>query len=342
MSDKKRSGKRIVLTILCVVLGLVLALFVGATIYVENLLGQINREDTSVQNTLSQEEIQSVLEETDPPEEESAGEVLEPDEVILADAPAELIETSDQIINILLIGQDRRENQGRQRSDSMILCTINLEEKTLVMTSFLRDLYVEIPDWNGKSYSDNRLNVNYAIGGMGMLDECLKLNFGVSVDNNIEVDFSGFEDIIEILGGVDVSLTSAEANWMGYGLKEGMNHLNGEQALRYARIRKLDSDFGRTNRQRKVLTALLNKAKSMSLTELNNLVNSFMPLITTDMTNYEILQYVGKIFPILSELELTTQHIPADGSYKGASIRGMSVLVPDMEANRQLLCDTLG
>ena len=337
---KKKSGMRIALTVLSVVLALVLAALVGATFWAESILSQINRSG-DIQETLSDAEIQGIQDETDAIDENFTGLVFEED-VELSDSDADLIENSDNILNILLIGQDRRENQGRQRSDSMILCTINLEKKTMVMTSFLRDLYVKIPDWNGKSYKNNRLNVNYVIGGMDMLDACLELNFGVQVDHNIEVDFSGFEEIVDLMGGVDINLSSAEAKRVGSGAKAGVNHLNGEQALNYARIRKIDSDFGRTNRQRTVLLALLEKAKRMDLTELNGLVNSFVPLITTDMDNSDILRYVTKIFPILTELTVTTQHIPADGSYTNASIRGMAVLVPDMEENRQLLRDTLG
>ena len=89
------------------------------------------------------------------------------------------------------------------------------------------------------------------------------------------------------------------------------------------------------------MTVLINKAKTLSLTELNTLANSFMPLITTDMTNAEIIQYMAKVFPILQELEIITQYIPAEGTYRGANIAGMAVLVADMEANRQILQDTL-
>lgn len=342
MENKKKRGKRIALIVLSVVLAVVLIVLVVATVYVENLLGRINRPDELAQETLSREEIQQVLEETDPPaEEDFTGEILEPEDVVLATDPVELIETEDHILNILLIGQDRREGQGRQRSDSMILCTVNLEKKTLVMTSFLRDLYVKIPDWNGESYADNRLNANYAIGGMEMLNECLTMNFGVVVDHNIEVDFYGFKDIIDSIGGITVNLTTPEAEALG-GLKAGLNHLNGEKALKYSRIRHIDSDFGRTNRQRTVLLAILEKVRGMSLPELNDLINEFVPLVTTDMSNSDILWYVGKIFPILSELEITTQRIPANDTYKSAMIRGMAVVVPDLEANIQILRDTIG
>lgn len=339
---KKSTGKKIALTILCILLAVILIAVLGGSMWVNSLLNRIERIDTGNEETLSDAEIESILNETEEQDPEFDGEVIDPDEIDMGEAAEVLLGEEEHIINILLIGQDARPGEGRQRSDSMILCTINTEKKTLVMTSFLRDLYVSIPDWNGKSYADNRLNVNYAFGGAGMLNECLKQNFGVVVEHNIEVDFSGFKQVIDLVGGVDMELTGAEAYTVGSGAKAGWNHLNGEQALTYARIRKLDSDFGRTNRQRKVLSALLDKAKSLSVTELLKLVEGIIPLISTDMSNSDITGYVMDLFPMLSELEITTQSIPAEGTYKGASVRGMSVLVPDMEANRQVLQDTLG
>lgn len=338
---KKNKGKKIVLSILCVILALILAVLIGGTVWVNSILNRIERIDDSAE-TLSDAEIESILNETEEEDPDFTGEVIDPEEIEMGEAADVLLGEEDHIINILLIGQDARPGEGRQRSDSMILCTINTEKKTLVMTSFLRDLYVSIPDWNGKSYLDNRINVTYAFGGAGMLNECLKQNFGVVVEHNIAVDFSGFEDVIDLVGGVDIELTSGEAKYVGGGTTKGMNHLNGELALNYARIRKLDSDFGRTNRQRKVLNALLEKAKSLNLTELLNLVNGIIPLISTDMSNSDITGYVMELFPMLSQLEITTQSIPAEGTYKSASVRGMSVLVPDLEANRQILQDTLG
>lgn len=341
---KKTSGKKIALIIIVILLALVLAVMAGASIWINSMLGKIDRV-SETEPTLSDEEIEMILQETDVPidmeiEEEYTMEATEPQET---EAPVEtvpLIEEEDHIINVLLIGQDARPGQGRQRSDTMILCTINTEKKTLVMTSFLRDLYVDIPDWNGKSYDDNRLNVNYAFGGMGMLDECLKMNFGVVVDHNLAVNFSGFERIVDILGGVGIYLSDAEAGHLG--LPSGWNHLDGHNALRYARIRKLDSDFGRTNRQRTVLKALLEKVRNSSLKNLLRLTDTIFPLISTDMENDEIVDLVMEIFPILPELEVSTQHIPAKDSYQGKYIRGMAVLVADMEATRQLLRDTIG
>lgn len=340
MEEKKRKKIGCFATLLIILLLLAILVMGLAAYGYNNVLGKINRVD-GTGPTLSQEEIDAIENETDPPGEIS-GEYVE-DDGILDDENADLIEQSDHIINILLIGQDRRPGEGRTRSDSMILCTIDTQEKTMVMTSFLRDLYVDIPDWNGRTYQDNRLNACYAFGGMGMLDLALRNNFGVQVDHNIEVDFSGFEEIIKIFGGVQITLTKAEAKHMAsFGVKEGPNFLTPEQALFYARIRYIDSDFGRTNRQRNVLNSLLNSVKTMNTDQMTQLVNKILPMLTTDMTNADITGYMMKILPILSELEITTQHIPASGTYKSCYVRGMAVLVPDLAANRAILRETLG
>ena len=148
-------------------------------------------------------------------------------------------------------------------------------------------------------------------------------------------------DIVDALGGVDIELTGAEAAWIG-GVGSGMNRLNGEKALAYSRIRKLDSDFGRTNRQRKVLVAMLERVRNLSLKELLSLTDTIFPMITTDMSNGDIIKYVTDFFPMLLDLQLTTQSAPQDGEYYFGRINGMSVLVPDMEAINTRLKETLG
>lgn len=342
MAKKKPSGKRVLLSVLVTILAIILVLGVGGTVLVNSMLNRINRP-AETEQVLSDEEIESILSETEAEDIESGYEEVNPEDVELASEPAELIsEDGENIINILLIGQDRRPGEVRQRSDAMILCTINKEKKTMVLTSFLRDLYVRLPDYNGKSYGNNRINACYTIGGMEMLDECLKLNFGVEIDYNVEVDFSGFESIVDILGGVDINLTENEAWVIGDGTRAGMNRLNGKQALAYSRIRYIDNDFYRTGRQRKVIEAIFAQVKTMNLSMLKGLVNEIFPLITTDMSNANIIGYMLELFPLMTELEVSTQRIPADDAYYGAMIGGMSVLVPDLEENRQILKDTIG
>lgn len=337
--QRKKKGGCCIIAIIVMLALILLAL--GMAVYGYNaFLNQIPRVEE--EETLSEEEIQAIENETDPVEELEQLETIPEEEAVTEpQEEVQVIENEDHIINILLIGQDRRPGEGRQRSDSMILCTINTQKKTLVMTSFLRDLYVSIPSWNGRSYMDNRLNSCYAYGGMGMLDAALKQNFGVQVDHNIEVDFSGFKKVIDVFGGVSLNLSAAEAKVVGVGSSSGTYFLNSEQALTYARIRKLDSDFGRTNRQRKVITALLASVRSMNYDQMTAMVNNILPMITTDMTNADITNYMIEILPILSQLEIKTQHIPADGTYRNARVRGMAVLVPDKAANIAILRDTL-
>lgn len=338
---KKRSAGRIVLTVLGVLLGIVLTAVIAGVIVLNSMLNRISRVEP-VPETLPREEIEQILMETDPVDDSFTGKVLRPEDVTMPTAPAEQIEEEEHIINILLIGQDRYKNQSRQRSDAMILCTINTEKKTLVMTSLMRDMYVQLPIHDGTGYVKNRINANYPIGGMEMLNECIRMNFGIDIDHNIEVDFSGFEQVIDLIGGVDIELTWQEAAVIQGGAYAGKCHLNGKQALEYSRIRKLDSEFIRTSRQRKVMVAVINQIRGLSLTELTDLANSLFPLITTDMTNSDIVKYVLEFFPLLPELKITTQRVPHETTYYSAMIDGMAVIVPDLEANIAFLKDTIG
>ena len=358
MNKKNRKGgswKRILLQVLCVLLALVLVALLSATIWLESFLGQINREH-GMGETLSQEELNAILNETDPFDPGFTGEEISEDEITVPSQPADLIEKDEAVLNILLVGQDRREGQGRQRSDAMILCTINRDTKTMTMTSFMRDMYVKIP-----GFYNQRINVAYAVGGYKALSDTLKYNFGIQTDHFVEIDFSGFEKAIDLVGGVDIELTKAEADFLNskgnwgtgekydgsWNLKEGVNHMTGEQALAYSRTRYVSTteesgDFGRTSRQRVVLGKLIEKAKTLSLTELYNLVNGMIPLITTDMTNQEIMSYVMDYVPVLPDMQIANQRIPADGTYSHKKVNGMAVILPNLEKNRQIMEDTIG
>lgn len=237
---------------------------------------------------------------------------------------------NDNLLNILLVGQDRREGEDRQRSDAMILCSFNPATNELSMISFLRDLYVRIP-----GYEDNRLNAAYAYGGFELLKETLELNFGITVDGCLESDFEGFEKIIDTVGGVEIELTAEEAEIVG--ATQGVCNLNGKQALTYARIRKIDSDFQRTGRQRNILNAVFEKVKSYQLMELADLFSKILPMMSTDMTDDEIMTFALTLASSLSEIKTQSYSIPAEGTYKNTTVRGMAVLVPDLEKIRELI-----
>lgn len=337
---KKKSAARAALSMLCVMLGLILVLMLGATVYFQHLLGSINYVDPDSTPTLSQAELDALL--ANDTEEDSGNPTINPNDVEFHDHDTQIGGKNSDVVNILLIGQDRREGESRARSDSMILCSFNTRTKQLTLTSFLRDLYVEIP-----GYYNNRINAAYAAGGMSLLNSTLEKNFGVYVDGNVEVDFNQFADIVDLLGGVEIELRQDEANVINKGtgssLSAGTQLLNGDQALAYARIRTLDGDgdFSRTNRQRKVINAMISAYKNSSLTTILSLLDDILPMITTDMTNAEIIGYATELFPMLSGATIVSQRIPADGTYSGRMISGMSVLVADMDAARQLLEETL-
>lgn len=250
--------------------------------------------------------------------------------------------TGSGIVNILLIGQDRREGEESARSDSMILCTYHRKSGNLTMTSFLRDLYVPIP-----GHRNNRINAAYSEGGVELLNDTLKSNFDLHIDGNIEVDFSQFSQIIDLLGGVQLELREDEAAEINKetdsSLSAGVQILNGEQALTYARIRKLDADgdFSRTNRQRKVMNALLGSYRNIKWKDLLPLMDQLLPLISTDLNYGKLVLLAMEILPRISDAQITNQRIPADGTYTDERIDGMAVLSADLEANRQFLRETL-
>ena len=359
MKDKKIKDRRLLrrttLIVLCVVLSIILAVLIIATVYIESLMQKINRVDPeTTDSTISSSELQQILDaEKDEPDPSFTGPTMNAENVTWAPDVEEPIEQGENIINILLIGQDRRPGESRARSDAMILCTVNKSAKTLTLTSFMRDLYVQIPGCD-----DNRINVSYAIGGMQLLDKCIEKNFGVTVDGNVEVDFTGFAQVIDLVGGIDIELSKAEADYMNWfsandlkfsggqwHLTSGTNHLSGVQALSYARIRNVSNgesaDFGRTSRQRIVLTKLVEKARSMSLSELNSLLTKVLPMVTTDLSDSEIFGYAVELFPLLTDLQISTMRIPGDGTYQLTMIKEMSVLLPNLEANRQLLAEIM-
>lgn len=253
------------------------------------------------------------------------------------------------IKSILLIGQDKREGESRQRSDSMILATLDKDQGTISLTSFMRDLYVAIP-----GYSSTRINAAYAYGGMDLLDETLEENFGVKIDGNVEVDFEVFQVLVDKVGGIDLELTQAEADYIcgrdqsvlypqplrtDWNLQEGMNHLDGEQALIHARNRSIgNSDYRRTERQQEVLMAAFAKIKDLGVLDIAGLVKDVLPMVTTDLSLWDMTGYAMDIMNMnIGTDEIASYRIPEDGAYTPQTIDGMQVLVPDLEQNREYL-----
>lgn len=256
----------------------------------------------------------------------------------------------DGVTNVLLIGNDSRDNGEDGRSDAMILLSISNETETIHMTSLLRDMYVEIPGYDG-----NRLNAAYAYGGPALLCETIEQNFGIEVNRYVLVNFQAFASLVDAVGGVDLEVTNEEVQWINaylneYNLLEGREmttdyldaslsgeiHLNGPQALAYSRNRYIGTDFGRTERQRKVLNAVIKKLPIAFAANQNELIEELFPNLTTNLTQTEVFRLSMDAGKLLS-YEILQTVIPAEGTYTNASIRGMSVLEVDFEANKAII-----
>lgn len=266
-------------------------------------------------------------------------------------------DSGKDIINILVIGQAYRENEESKLSDSIILCTINKNTKTLTMTSFLRDMYIQLPNYKDKICGMQRINVCYNLGwhwggdagAMQMINDCLYNNFGIEVDYNIELNFVTFDKVIELMGGVEVELTEPEVKYLEEwvpGAEEGdfavgLNTLDGPAALTYARCRKIDNDMMRATRQRNVITSLINKCRNLSFKELSAMAKEILPLIITNMSNEDIKACMFEILPMLPELKIENNQCPAEGTWWGKTVEigGVSsnVLEFDLYTNKLAL-----
>lgn len=323
---KNRSWKR---TLLIVLLLIALVLGAGAAITIRTLnrMERIDKDD----------EIPIKREDEDFDRDTDEEDTMNPEEIGWGDIK---IVSSPDVKNILLIGQDRRPGEGRARSDSMIICSVNTKTGVISLVSLMRDMYVPIPE-----YSSNRINAAYAFGGMTLLDEVIKQDFGIVIDGNVEVDFDGFVQVMSLIAPLDIELKSYEADYLnqgtGWGLTAGVNSLTAEQMLAYSRIRMVgNADYERTERQRRVVGTAINKLKGMDITKIYSLVDAAMPCLTTDMSNAQMLSYASTMLtkkPVIGG----NYRLPLDGTYTSETIYGMWVLVPDLPANSQAVQEYL-
>ncbi|MBQ8382476.1 MAG: LCP family protein [Clostridia bacterium] len=274
------------------------------------------------------------------------------------DPPADepLPEEAEKLINILCLGTDERAVGSRGRTDTIMMITINTEKRTITMTSFLRDMYLKLAGTN----SYNKLNAAYVYGGVGGVRDTLYDYFGLEFDNYAQVNFSSFEKVIDAIGGIDIELSDKEVtNLVKHTALDGGKtfvpedhflegtkntyHLNGKYALRLCRDRYAndnsqgDGDFGRTERQRRVLTKVIEKAQTMSFGQLMDLIPIVLPMITTDLTVADCANLLASVGTSYSSYTIQTCHIPDSGTYNYASIDGMSVLSVNFEKNKKML-----
>ena len=241
--------------------------------------------------------------------------------------------------NILLIGCDARGDVEGNRSDTMILLSIDTKTRKLKLTSFLRDSYVYIPE---KGYS-NKLNAAFSYGGQETLIDTLEYNFGVHIDNYVMVDFNAFRQLVNLLGGITVDgVTEREAKYMREAVKipsvkAGTNKMNGKTALWYCRIRYIDNDFRRTERQRKVISAIIKKATKTDIITLIGICKKVLPNVSTDIPSTELMTLAVNAALRYLWYDIDQQQIPADGEWADRWVGSQQVVALDFEANKKIL-----
>ncbi len=248
----------------------------------------------------------------------------------------------ESIVNILLVGEDTLpEENGQGRSDTMMLLSYDREHNEAKLVSFLRDTYVHIPERN----TWNRINAAYRFGGIGLTVNTINENFGLDIRYYVATDFSNLENIVDTLGGLELSLTEAEAAYINiytpeHALPEedGTHLLSGPQVLAHCRNRDTgDGDWGRTNRQRQVMLAFFNRAKEERNVEtLIALANSLLKYVRTNI-DVETLIQLGVESVFSDGFVLEGWAVPFEGTWKYASVNGASVIKIDTASNERLL-----
>lgn len=251
---------------------------------------------------------------------------------------------SSRVENVLFIGSDARSDVQGMRSDTMILFSIDKRNKKIKLTSFLRDSLVYIPSQE----RNRKLNAAFSSGGAQLVCDTLEYNFKTEINKYVIVDFEVFTKFIDLLGGLTVKgVTEAEAKYLRDEVKilyakKGTNWFSGAATLWYCRIRYLDNDFKRTERQRKVISAIIKKVSKTSPAKLMKIVDEIMPMIKTNLSRNELVALGAGAFFKFLRYDIKQHQIPAEKTWSNASVYGEgSVLKMDIDKNAELLKEFL-
>lgn len=218
--------------------------------------------------------------------------------------------------NILLFGVDTRANNYRGRSDVTMLISINHNTRKINIVSLMRAMYVKI---GAKNHSWGLLNAAYSYGGPGLAIRTVELNYGIPIKGFVAINFNSFVRIINAIGGVTINLTPREASYLG--LPSGSVRLNGNQALAYARIRKIDSDFQRNQRQRNVINSVLNEMAAQGGA---SVYKASAVVLANTYTDLNLNSYISKA-PSLLTYQRRQLQLPASGETRYYYVKGQEV-----------------
>jgi len=264
-----------------------------------------------------------------------------PSEPVTMTVPRELplVPMPADTVNIIVLGSDWRNNGSGYRTDTMFIVSLHPTDGSATMLSIPRDLYVYLPGWRLE-----RINVAEPHGGFELLEQTIRYNLGIELDHWIRVEFWGFEQAVNILGGLQVHATGNLNDHCGgedYSYQSGGSYyMDGFTALCYGRMRKTSSDFDRLRRQQELMRALFDKVVSIDgLQRVPELYNLYRHTFRTDMTVEDVLA----LLPVASQLALDPARIKGvaiDRSVVSSwrvPVSGAAVLLPDRDALQALL-----
>ena len=317
MEPKNKSKKKkIFLISLLSILGVILLLIGGSTYYYFTTYNKINY--------------------TPVPESKEELNITEE-----AEKKINIFENSKSIINVLLLGTDQREEDEASRSDSMMIASIDPVNGNIKLASLMRDTRVAI-----EGHGQDKLGHAYAYGGPQLALKTVNSNFDMNITYYATIDYIGLVNIIDSIGGVEIDIKDYEIEWANIIItdiaelnkapytpitEEGLQLLNGVQAVGYSRIRKAgDGDYERTERQRKVLSEVFHKVIKKNVTQIPNLINTFAPYLETNITSTYMLK-IGVSVLNSGISEVLQARFPTDNTSGGKILNERWYLVFDRE-----------
>lgn len=259
---------------------------------------------------------------------------IEKEEIGISEEVKEkLSEYDNKVINIALFGIDAEDGEAG-RSDSIMIATIDTNNKKLKLTSIMRDSYVEI-----EGHGTDKINHAYAFGQAQLAIKTLNQNFDLNIDDFVAVNFTTMPKIIDKIGGITVDITSEEVSHIPGIEAAGTYTLTGEQALAYSRIRyATGGDYVRTERQRTVLSKIFEKVANINPIEFPGLLNEILPMVKTSLGTSEILDLGNEVLQMRT-LILEQERFPRDEYCEGKMIDGIYYLTFDKETTVNQLHD---
>lgn len=276
----KRNNKITMWIILSV---LILLIIIGIVKFFPWGIFQMKHHNTKVVNDMDKAGQVNIDYSLIPPEDETAKDTTAERNRSLIKEMTPIVKKAQKdpnIQNILLMGLDGNDYKRRNHSDSMILVSINNKTGAIKMVSFMRDTKVKLPNWSNYA----KLTDAYAFGGPGNTVNAINYLYDLDIQKYIIVDFFNFSRVVDTAGGVEINVKEKEIKEIPGIKNAGIQKLTGEQAFAYARIRKVDSDWVRTSRQRNVLVSLLDKFQQTDLIKKRNIINCMMTLCTTNIS----------------------------------------------------------